>query len=80
MFNCDYSGFLNNIPKGPTGPQGIQGPTGPQGIQGPTGHQGIQGPTGFFEGQVKSDLIPLIFKHITIHNFIYKYITIYSFV
>ena len=58
MSNCDYSGFLNNGPEGPTGPQGIQGPTGPQGIQGPTGPQGIQGPTGFFEGQVKSDLIP----------------------
>jgi hypothetical protein len=43
MSNCDYSGFLNNGPEGPTGP---------------TGSQGIQGPTGFFEGQVKSDLIP----------------------
>ena len=43
MSNCDYSGFLNNGPEGPTGP---------------TGPQGIQGPTGFFEGQVKSDLIP----------------------
>ena len=46
MSNCDYSGFLNNGPEGPTGPTG------------PTGPQGIQGPTGFFEGQVKSDLIP----------------------
>ena len=43
MSNCDYSGFLNNGPEGPTGP---------------TGPEGIQGPTGFFEGQVKSDLIP----------------------
>ena len=43
MSNCDYSGFLNNCPEGPTGP---------------TGPEGIQGPTGFFEGQVKSNLIP----------------------
>ena len=46
MSNCDYSGFLNNGPEGPTGPTG------------PTGPEGIQGPTGFFEGQVKSNLIP----------------------
>ena len=49
MYNCDYSGFFN---KGQTGPTGTIGPTGS------TGPQGIQGPTGFFEGQVKSDLIP----------------------
>lgn len=34
------------IPKGVTGPQGIQGPQGVQGIMGPRGIQGAQGPQG----------------------------------
>ena len=34
------------LPEGPTGPQGIQGPMGPQGPAGKDGEQGPQGPAG----------------------------------
>lgn len=51
LADVDYANGIFNftIPRGDTGPQGLQGaqgPMGPQGVQGPLGPQGFQGPQG----------------------------------
>jgi len=51
-YRLSVQALIDNLPDGPTGPEGPQGETGPQGpqgeqgIQGETGPQGEQGPTG----------------------------------